>query len=141
MRTTLFCALLLALGSSHAAEPAKNAAEPINPASSTEQSAPEAAMRVYVDPETGAFSATPVTDEQRAQAQAEAAVARSQSSQYPSRRMPDGSLMVEFGESMMISSTASLDAEGNTQLNCDRDHSQEAHDAHAPATSTEGEPK
>jgi hypothetical protein len=98
------------------------ASESPHTAVTTDTPATTANMRVYVDPETGTLSPTPVTQEQREHAQREVRSASAQSNQFPSKRMPDGSLMVEFGENMMMDTTATVDADGKTHINCAQTH-------------------
>jgi hypothetical protein len=119
------------MGSTHAADKT----EPANTAPTSNST--ESAMRVYVDPETGKYSPTPITEEQRAQAKREAEAATKQAPQFVGRRLPDGSYMVEFGEDMMMHSTMTVDEHGNTHMNCTQEHPDHSHESHSAKSEAE----
>jgi hypothetical protein len=95
-----------------AAAEAREAAEPA-PAST------EAAMMVFVDPETGRRSGRPVTEEQH-QAAVRAGAALNRSSEgLEVVRMPDGSLMMDLKGRFQNFSVVHRSEDGSLRMDCD----------------------
>jgi hypothetical protein len=123
------CIALLSVTLAGTAAADQGAAEKAQP----ENVQAEAGMRVYVDPETGQLTSTPVTPEQRAQAESSEAF-RQDDTGLRVVHMPDGSSMMDLQGRFEQATAAQVTAEGKLQTYCsDADHLKLGQHAHADA--------
>ena len=103
----------LVASSAEQAAPAGEKSAPV-----AEPSAPVAAMRVYVDPETGTLVDHPVTDEQRAMAEQ----VRTELEQNPNpgwKVYPSGAIGADLEGRFEMSTVATVGADGKVTYHCD----------------------
>lgn len=141
---TLAFALFAATTSLATATPPETPADPPPPqanAQAEETTQAASAMRVYIDPETGAFTDKPVTEEQRQAAAADAASFREDDDNVRVVHHADGSTTAYLDGRFEQSTVASTDANGKLESYCaDADHAQQGEHRHPDAAEAERSP-